>query len=248
MKIFDSNTKYFKKYGFLKLNNFYKNKEISSFKKEVNVLKKSKSKKIAKYYQLNLSGDKNDLYRIEYFYSYSKVLKNLIDSKKVSKLLFGLTKKKYILFKEKINIKPANSREDRLHQDVQGDWLKYSKNFITLLISLVKTNNKNGNLIIDVSGHNKDQIRGKMFEVLKSKQLKKPKFKNQPTNPGDILLFNGFTPHKSTKNLTNKSRDQIYITYCETKNKNTRQKYFKEKFSNCPPNIKNNNKKFAFKN
>ena len=24
--------------------------------------------------------------------------------------------------------------------------------------------------------------------------------------------------------------------------------YFKEKFSNCPPNIKNNNKKFAFKN
>ena len=131
---------------------------------------------------------------------------------------------------------------------MQGDWLKYSKNFITLLISLVKTNNKNGNLIIDVSGHNKDQIRGKMFEVLKTKQLKKPKFKSQPTNPGDILLFNGFTPHKSTKNLTNNSRDQIYITYCEAKNKNTRKKYFKEKFSNCPPNIKNIKKKFAFKN
>ena len=248
MKISNSHTKYYKQYGFLKLDNFYTNKEILSFKKEVNKLKKSKSKKIAKYYQLNLSGNKNHLNRIEYFYSYSKILKNLIDSKKVSKLLFSLTKKKYMLFKEKINIKPANSREDRLHQDVQGDWLKYSKNFITLLISLVKTNNKNGNLIIDVSGHNKDQIRGKMFEVLKSKQLKKPKFKNQPTMPGDILLFNGFTPHKSTKNLTNKSRDQIYITYCETKNKNTRQKYFKEKFSNCPPNIKDNNKKFAFKN
>ena len=247
MKIFNSNTKYFKKYGFLKLDNFYTNKEILSFKNEVNKLKKSKSKKIAKYYQLNLSGNKNDLHRIEYFYSYSKILKNLIDSKKVSKLLFILTKKKYILFKEKINIKPANSREDRLHQDVQGDWLKYSKNFITLLISLVKTNNKNGNLIIDISGFNKDKMRGKMFEVLKSKQLKKPKFKSQPTNPGDILLFNGFTPHKSTKNLTNNSRDQIYITYCEAKNKNTRKKYFKEKFSNCPPNIKNSKKKFAFK-
>ena len=33
---------------------------------------------------------------------------------------------------------------------------------------------------------------------------------------------------KSTKNLTNKSRDQIYITYCESKNKNTRKIYFKE--------------------
>ena len=248
MKISSSEIKYFEKYGFLKLKNFYSNKEISSFKNEVNALKESKSKKIAKYYQLNLSGNKNDLHRIEYFYSHSKVLKNLIDSKKVAKLLFSLTKKKYILFKEKINIKPANSREDRLHQDVQGDWMKYSKNFITLTISLVKTHNKNGNLIIDASGHNKDQIRGKMFEVLKSKQLKKPKFKNQPTKPGDILLFNGYTPHKSTKNLTNKSRDQIYITYCETKNKNTRQRYFKEKFSNCPPNINNSKKKFAFKN
>ena len=248
MKISSSEIKYFEKYGFLKLKNFYSNKEISYFKNEVNALKESKSKKIAKYYQLNLSGNKNDLHRIEYFYSYSKVLKNLIDSKKVAKLLFSLTKKKYILFKEKINIKPANSREDRLHQDVQGDWMKYSKNFITLTISLVKTHNKNGNLIIDASGHNKDQIRGKMFEVLKSKQLKKPRFKSQPTKPGDILLFNGFTPHKSTKNFTNKSRDQIYITYCVTQNKNTRQRYFKEKFSNCPPNIKNDKKKFAFKN
>lgn len=248
MKISNSKIKYFENYGFLKLNNFYTNKEISSFKNEVDILKESKSKKIAKYYQLNLRGNKNDLHRIEYFYSYSKVLKNLIDSKKVANLLFSLTKKKYILFKEKINIKPANSREDRLHQDVQGDWIKYSKNFITLLISLVKTNNKNGNLIIDISGFNKDQIRGKMFEVLKSKQLKKPKFKSQSTKPGDILLFNGFTPHKSTKNLTNKSRDQIYITYCETKNKDTRQRYFKEKFSNCPPNINNSKKKFAFKN
>ena len=115
MKIYSSNSIYFKKYGFLKLNNFYTNKEISSLKNEVNKLKRSKSKKIAKYYQLNLSGNKNDLHRIEYFYSYSKILKNLIDSKKVTKLLFNLTKKKYILFKEKINIKPANSREDRLH-------------------------------------------------------------------------------------------------------------------------------------
>ena len=248
MKISNSEIKHYKKYGFLKLRNFYSKKEISSFKSEVNNLKESKSKKIAKYYQLDLSGNKNDLHRIEYFYSFSKVLKNLIDSKKVAKLLFSLTKKKYILFKEKINIKPANSREDRLHQDVQGDWLKYSKNFITLTISLVKTYNKNGNLIIDVSGLNKDQIRGKMFEVLNSKQLKKPKFKNQPTKPGDILLFNGYTPHKSTKNLTNKSRDQIYITYCESKNKNTRKIYFKEKFSNSPPNLKNNRKKFANKN
>ena len=53
-----------------------------------------------------------------------------------------LAGKKSILFKEKINIKPPYSREDRLHQDVQGDWLKYSNNFITFLVSLVKLTRK----------------------------------------------------------------------------------------------------------
>jgi len=239
---------FFKEKGFIKLKEFYKNKEILSFEKEINKLKQSKTNKIAKYYQSNIPKNKISLFRIEHFYTYSGKFRKLIDSKKVNDFIFKLTKKKYILFKEKINIKPPLSREDRLHQDVQGDWLKYSKDFITLLISIVKTHKKNGNLIFDMSGNNKDKMKGKTFKVLKINQLDRPKFKDMPTNRGDIFLFNGYIPHKSTKNLSNKSRDQIYITYCLSKDKKVRKKYFAEKLNNCPPNQKNKLKNFVFKN
>lgn len=237
----------FKKIGMLRVNSFFDKNEVKIYNKEVQRLSKSKNKKIAKYFQQNYLGTKNDLFRIEYFYESSKKLNSLINSTKVKKIINLLCGKRATLFKEKINIKPPFSREDRLHQDVQGDWLKYSNNFITFLVSLVDTDKKNGNLIFDISGNNKSKILGKMFKVLKISELKSPFFVNLPLKAGDAVFFNGYIPHKSTKNNTNKSRKQMYLTYCVPKFKNTRKKYFQEKFKNCPPNQRNS-LKFAFKN
>ena len=44
------------------------------------------------------------------------------------------------------------------------------------------------------------------------------------------------------------TRIQIYITYCVPRFKNTRNKYFTEKFQNCPPNASEKISKFTFKN
>ena len=247
MKLSKEQINFYKKFGMLKIEKFMGKNEVKFFKNEISRLAKSKDTKIAKYYQENLFGTKNDLFRIEHFYEFSKKFRKLIDSKRVKNVINKLAGKKSILFKEKINIKPAYSREDRLHQDVQGDWLKYSNNFITFLVSLVDTDKKNGNLIFDTSGNNKSKILGKMFKVLKISELKSPYFKNLPLKAGDAVFFNGYIPHKSTKNNTNKSRKQMYITYCVPKFKNTRKKYFQEKFENCPPNQKNKSK-FVFKN
>jgi len=240
--------KHFKNYGMVKIENFMNKNEAKAFLREVERLSKSKNTNIAKYYQENLLGTKNELFRIEYFYNFSKKFKLLIDSPKVKRIVNKLGGKKFKIFKEKINIKPPYSREDRLHQDVQGDWMKYSNNFVTFLVSLVKTEKNNGELIFDKSGNNKNKIKGKMFKILKTKELKSPKFKSLPLNIGDAIFFNGYVPHKSTKNSTKKNRTQIYITYCEPKFKNTRKKYFLEKFKNCPPNLSNKKNKFVFKN
>ena len=58
-----------------------------------------------KYYQENLFGTKNDLFRIEHFYEFSKKFRTLIDSKRVKNVINKLAGKKSILFKEKINRK-----------------------------------------------------------------------------------------------------------------------------------------------
>jgi len=248
MELSKEQINFYKKFGILKVEKLMGKNEVKFFQNEISRLARSRNSKVAKYYQENLFGTKNDLFRIEHFYEFSKKFRTLIDSRKVKNVINKLAGKKSVLFKEKINIKPPYSREDRLHQDVQGDWIKYSNNFITFLVSLVKTDQKNGNLIFDESGNNKDKIRGEMFKVLKLKELKNPKFRNLPLNLGDVVFFNGYIPHKSTKNSTKKSRVQIYITYCVPKFKNTRNKYFKEKFQNCPPNFSDKKNKFAFKN
>ena len=237
----------FKNFGFLKIKNFINKKKLKELRNEVNKLSKSKNKIIAKYYQQNYLKTKDDLFRIEHFYETSSKFKSLIKSEKINGPIKKLIGKKAYLFKEKINIKPPFSREDRLHQDVQGDWLKYSNHLITILISLVDTNKKNGNLIFDISGNNKDKLLGKMFKILKLRELYKPNFIDLPLNSGDAVFFNGYIPHKSNQNNTNKSRTQIYITYCVPKMKNAREKYFLEKFNNCPPN-QLKNKKHIFKN
>ena len=239
--------KHYKSKGFIIIKNFYNSEEIKKFQSSVKKLINTKNNKIAKYHQLNYLGTKNDLFRIENFYDHSLTLKKLIDSKKINQLLKLINKKKMILFKEKINIKPAFSREDRLHQDVQGDWLKYSKNFITILISLKNTNNKNGNLIFDISGNNKDKILGEMFKPLIKKNLNKPIFRAFPMMKGDIAMFNGFVPHMSNRNLSSRNRMQIYLTFCESNLSTIRKKYFLEKFKNCPPN-QHGEVKFIFKN
>jgi len=92
---------FFKEKGFIKLKEFYKNKEILSFEKEINKLKQSKTNKIAKYYQSNIPKNKISLFRIEHFYTYSGKFRKLIDSKKVNDFIFKLTKKNIFYLKKK---------------------------------------------------------------------------------------------------------------------------------------------------
>ena len=61
---------------------------------------------------------------------------------------------------------------------MQGDWEKYSKNFISALISIDKSTNKNGCLEFDVSGNNHLYLKGKLFKKLKISSLKNQNLKN----------------------------------------------------------------------
>lgn len=77
---------------------------------------------------------------------------------------------------------------------------------------------------------------GKNFIPLKIKSLTKTKFREFTLKYGEVLIFNGYLPHRSGINKTKKSRIQMYVTYASSKDKNIRKKYFKEKIFNFPPN------------
>ena len=143
---------------------------------------------------------------------------------------------KCVLFKEKINYKPPGCRADKLHQDSQGGWNKFSKKFISILVSIEKSKKINGCLEFDISGKNNHKEIGKVFKPLKIKKLNNPKFKSFELNPGDVVFFNHYIPHRSGPNKSKFSRIQLYITYNLKNDGNFRKKYFKKKRISFPPN------------
>ena len=131
--------------GFLLVKKLYTLKELKKIKKNINLIKNIKPKKfvgVMKYYEKDTANKRMLLIRAEYFYKKNVALTKLIDSNKIKVILKKLTGGNCVIFKEKINFKPPGSREDKLHQDMQGDWEKYSKNFISALISIDKSTNK----------------------------------------------------------------------------------------------------------
>ena len=230
----------FKKYGFVKLNIKLSRKKIYLFKQDIKKLtkfSKLSNSNINFYFEKSLE-NKLQLFRIEHFYNEKLNISKFIKSGFFEKILKSFTKKKYELLKEKINLKPPGSYEDTLHQDHQTGWLDFGKEIISFVVSIDKSNKNNSSIIFDISGNNSKKKIGKPFKKLKIKDLKKPKFKNHDLESGEIIMFNGFVPHMSKKNLSKKSRKQIYITFVIPKFKNVIKKYYETKLLNYPPNIK----------
>ena len=240
----------FEQKGFLIKKNFFKKSFIQRISKEINSLKsKDQTKKVDRYFGMSVRGaQKSILVRIENFYNKSKYLTKLINDPSINNILFKLFKNKPTLFKEKVNFKPAGCGPDKLHQDSQAGWNKYTKNFVNVLLSVEKSTRKNGCLHIDISGNNCTKIVKKKMEPLKIKELKNPKFKKLLLGEGDLVFFNSYVPHFSFSNNSKKSRSQIYLTYNNKKDGNFRSKYIKDKRKTFPPNNERSpNKKYSYK-
>lgn len=238
MNLFELKKNY-SKYGFCIIEKFFNRNTIQKIKKYSENIKKNKPKpnQIMKYYEKSVLDKKKEvLVRAEYFYDFNLGLKKFLDSRKIHNILELLMGGRCILFKEKINYKPIGCRADKLHQDSQGGWNKFSKNFISILVSIEKSKKINGCLEFDVSGKNMNREIGKVFKPLKIQKLNKPKFKSIELNPGDVVFFNHYIPHRSSPNKSKLNRTQLYITYNLKKDGNFRKKYFKEKRISFPPN------------
>ena len=88
---------------------------------------------VYKYYEKDIT-QKKQLFRIENFYYKKNQISKFLQSGYFEKILYAFFKKKFVLFKEKINLKQPGARKDHLHQDVQAGWLKYSKKLVSFVI------------------------------------------------------------------------------------------------------------------
>lgn len=221
---FDFYKNEYKKKGFFVINNFYSDDEV---KKVKFLLKNCNSKKITR------TESAGKFIRIENLY-HTGIYK-IIHNKNLNYLFTNLYNFKPVLFKDKYIYKRKNventfglhfdglfkSYNYRLKKKTLG-WYTYASKFFSMNVMLDDNNHDNGCL------HVHSRLKGTPNQLYK-KYINdiKPFFKNdnienksEPiiAKKGSILVFDNLCPHFS-KNSTSKPRGNLYLTYCNSKNK-----------------------------
>ncbi len=225
--------KEFKKNGYFIVKNFIQKKYLLSLNSEINNLKD-----IVKYYDKS-----NNLRRIEKIYDKGIYLIDL--NKKITELLKSVFKKDFLIFKDKLNIKPPGGEGFFAHYDgifeftnsknqKKKGWYEYGDFFVTSLIALDPCNKTNGALELAKAD------KGSFDKLLKRtkkngspallKEIEKiTPFKLLTLNIGDMVIFSNTCPHRSKINKSKKSRRIIYYTYMTGEKGSKYDQYFKDK-------------------
>jgi len=259
----EKHIKKFQNDGFLLIKNFFSKDELETINKSIEKFSKMKpnywepGKEMAYYetstsigdYVMNEASAKNEneriLCRIEKYVNYHPEFQKLATSEKILNSLEDLMGGPCILFKDKINFKRPNGGGFRPHQDVQARWDDFVEYTMSVMISTDQSTPKNGCLEVAPGQHKRGLI-GKYDRPLEGEELKGMKFEMVPTEIGDALFFDHFTPHQSKPNNSNKPRSNIYLTYNLASDGNLRSKYLDRKRRELPPdNERKNGAKFG---
>jgi ectoine hydroxylase-related dioxygenase (phytanoyl-CoA dioxygenase family) len=84
--------------------------------------------------------------------------------------------------------------------------------------------------------HDKGLI-GKEWKPLDEASTSQMRFVSLPTEPGDVVLFDCYVPHRSEDNLTDEPRRALYVTYNRASDGDHRVTYFADKRKSFPPDI-----------
>ncbi len=140
-----------------------------------------------------------------------------------------------VLFKEKINFKMPGGDGFAPHQDSQAGWQRYASYFVSAMVCIDEATVENGCLEIASGAH-----RGGMFrewEPLTEADMASMHFEPCPTAPGDLVLFDSYTPHRSEPNDTREMRRMYFATYNRRAEGDQLERYYADKHASSPPDI-----------
>ncbi len=246
----DKDLSEFQRDGFLVIRQMYSVEEIETLSSWIDELaqRPPSAGKEMKYFETNLlQKDKKILSRIEKFSDFHEGLKSFITNPKMTGRASEILGEPAVLFKEKINFKLAGGGGFTPHQDIQPGWDDYASYFISVLITIDDSHEKNGCLEL-AAGHHKRGMIGRKWEPLEGEELRGITFKKYPMGPGDVAFFDCFVPHQSEPNLTDQPRRNVYLTFNRQSEGSHRERYFADKRKSYPPDYEREpGKEYVFK-
>jgi ectoine hydroxylase-related dioxygenase (phytanoyl-CoA dioxygenase family) len=151
-----------------------------------------------------------------------------------------------ILFKEKINFKMPGGDGFKPHQDSQAGWQDYADYFVTIMVCIDEATIENGCLQMVAGYQNRGLYRE--WEPLSEQDMADMDFIYCPTRPGDIVLFDCYTPHASDPNMSNHTRRLYFATYNRLADGDHMARYYADKHTSYPPDIdRKSGKEYVFR-
>jgi ectoine hydroxylase-related dioxygenase (phytanoyl-CoA dioxygenase family) len=188
--------------------------------------------KYQRYYETALDGSgRRILNRLEDFARFHRGFDALFRAGRLHAAVSTLLGEPAVLFKDKINFKLPGGDGFKAHQDQQAGWGAYASLFLSALVGIDAASVENGCLEI-VSGRN--QALFKEWEPLGDADMQDMTFVPCLTEPGDVIVFDSFTPHRSGPNRTDRPRRLMYVTYNRLSEGDQRARYFADKRKNYP--------------
>ena len=187
------------------------------------------------------------LQRIENFCPFHAAFAALCDGEKLRGSVSWLFGEPAVLFKDKINFKLPGGDGFKPHQDQQAGWSTYADLFITAMVSIDATTAENGCLELAAGRHTGGLI-GDEWKPLTADDMLRLGARRVPTEAGDVVFFDSYTPHASDPNLTSERRRVLYITYNRRSAGDHRERYYADKRKSFPPDIERDpNRTYTFR-
>lgn len=188
------------------------------------------------------------LQRIENFCQYNQQLDDILRGKKMLGMCTELLGETSVLYKEKVNYKMPGAEGFAPHQDVCAGWWMYNQDLhISVLICIDPATLENGCLEV-VRGKHTQGMLSEEYKEVNPQFVKDAKWEYCPTQPGDVIFFDSYVPHRSGPNLTKGKRRVLYSTYAKASQGDLRDKYYADKRVSFPPDCERlEGKKYEYK-
>lgn len=209
-------------------------RDIAAWSDEISAWPEVPGRHMVYYEDSFIGGAGRIVSRIENFCPYHEGLNALTSRGAMPDAVSRLMGEPAVLFKEKINMKMPGGDGFKPHQDAQAGWNAYADFHISVLICIDAATVENGCLEMARGWHEKGLIGDEWRPLDDAEGVT---YETCPTEPGDVVFFDSYTPHRSAPNRTQHPRRMLYATYNRLADGDHRARYYADKRKNYPPDI-----------
>jgi 2-aminoethylphosphonate dioxygenase len=144
----------------------------------------------------------------------SDIFRELADDERVRGALRDIFEDEALLFKDRLIYKMIGMPGYPIHQDYSW-WQEFPRDLVNVAIAIDAADAENGALELFPGYHQLLSTPGEMRHMneQEAEQIDFDSGELMTTRPGDLVIFDCMTPHRSGPNLSSRLRRQLYLTY-----------------------------------